>query len=96
MLKIEWRQTAREDLLAIIGFITDHNPGAAQRLKDEILSKVLRLTEIHNCIGRDGSPEREKWSFTPTNYIVIYTENDTTISILRVLHGAQQWPPHNT
>lgn len=30
------------------------------------------------------------------NYIVIYTENDTTISILRVLHGAQQWPPHDT
>ncbi|MCM2397302.1 type II toxin-antitoxin system RelE/ParE family toxin [Rhizobium sp. S95] len=95
MLKIEWRQTAREDLLAIIGFITDHNPGTAQRLKDEILSKVLRLTEYPQ-LHRTGRVSGTREMVVHANYIVIYTENDTTISILRVLHGAQQWPPHNT
>lgn len=27
------------------------------------------------------------------NYIVVYTEDDDTITILRVLHAARQWPP---
>jgi toxin ParE1/3/4 len=27
------------------------------------------------------------------NYLVIYIEDEKAISILRVLHGAQQWPP---
>ncbi len=26
------------------------------------------------------------------NYILIYTENVQAVSILRVLHAAQQWP----
>jgi plasmid stabilization system protein ParE len=33
---LEWRETARADLLAIIDYISDDNPAAAQRLKDEI------------------------------------------------------------
>jgi toxin ParE1/3/4 len=27
------------------------------------------------------------------NYLVIYTENARAVTILRVLHAAQQWPP---
>jgi toxin ParE1/3/4 len=28
-------------------------------------------------------------------YVVIYTEGKAMISVLRVLHGAQQWPPEH-
>jgi plasmid stabilization system protein ParE len=27
------------------------------------------------------------------NYLVIYTESARAVTILRVLHAAQQWPP---
>jgi len=27
-----------------------------------------------------------------SNYIVVYAENAVTVSILRVLHAARQWP----
>jgi plasmid stabilization system protein ParE len=27
------------------------------------------------------------------NYVVIYTEDQERVTILRVLHAAQQWPP---
>ena len=40
---LEWRQAAREDLLAIVDYIADDNPAAAQALKDEIETKVARL-----------------------------------------------------
>jgi toxin ParE1/3/4 len=33
---LEWRATARADLLAIIDYISDDNPEAAQRLKAEL------------------------------------------------------------
>lgn len=42
---LEWRDTARADLLAIVDYISDDNPDAAQRLKDEIEAKVARLLE---------------------------------------------------
>jgi plasmid stabilization system protein ParE len=31
-------------------------------------------------------------SVTP-NYIVVYAETANQVSVLRVLHAAQQWPP---
>jgi len=40
---IEWREAARSDLFAIVDCISDDNPDAAQRLKDEIEVKVSRL-----------------------------------------------------
>lgn len=43
MPALEWREAARADLLAIVDYISDDNPGAAQRLKDEIDAKVARL-----------------------------------------------------
>lgn len=27
-----------------------------------------------------------------SNYLVIYTEEANTVSVLRILHAAQQWP----
>ena len=47
----EWRQTARDDLLAIIDTISDDNPAAAQALKEDKienqgfeLAGVVRVT----------------------------------------------------
>ena len=40
---LEWRQTAREDLLAIVEYISDDSPAAALRLLDEIEQKVAKL-----------------------------------------------------
>ena len=45
MRVLEWRETARADLLAIVDYISDDNPDAAQQLKDDIEAKVqLALT----------------------------------------------------
>ena len=50
---LEWRQAAREDLLAIVDYIADDNPAAAQALKDEIETKVARLPN-HPKLNRAG------------------------------------------
>ena len=42
----EWRQTARDDLLAIIDTISDDNPAAAQALKDKIENQGFELAGV--------------------------------------------------
>jgi toxin ParE1/3/4 len=92
---IEWRQTARADLLAIVDYISDDNPDAAQRLKEDIEAKVERLSE-HPKLYRLGRVPGTREMVVRSNYIVIYTENPRTVTILRVLHAAQQWPPESS
>ena len=89
---LEWRETARADLLAIVDYISDDNPDAAQRLKDDIEAKVAMLPE-HPKLYRAGRVPGTREMVVGSNYIVIYTEDTNIISILRVLHAARQWPP---
>jgi toxin ParE1/3/4 len=92
VLVLEWRQTARADLLAIVDYISDDNPDAAQRLKDDIEAKVANLPE-HPRLYRAGRVPGTREMVVRSNYVVVYTEDARDVTILRVLHAAQQWPP---
>lgn len=92
MPAVEWSEVARADLLAIIDYISDENPDAAQCLKDDIEAKAANLPEFPKLYrsGRvEGTREMTVWS----NFIVVYQEHAPAVRILRVLHAAQQWPP---
>ncbi len=91
MPDLEWKATAIADLLAIIDYISDDNPDAAQALKDEIEDKTSRLPE-NPQLYRAGSVDGTREMVIRPNYIVIYAEDASSITILRVLHAAQQWP----
>lgn len=91
MLVLEWREAARADLLAIVDYISDDNPQAAQRLKEDIETKALQLVE-HPALYRTGRVAGTREMVVRSNYIVVYTESSRAVTILRVLHAAQQWP----
>lgn len=91
MPDLEWKATAIADLLAIIDYISDDNPDAAQALKDEIEAKTSRLPE-HPQMYRVGRVDGTREMVVRPNYIVIYSDDPSSIVILRVLHAAQQWP----
>lgn len=40
MPELEWLALARADLLAIVDYILDNNPDAAQRVKDDISVQI--------------------------------------------------------
>jgi addiction module RelE/StbE family toxin len=90
--ELEWLETAQADLLAIVDYISDDNPEAAQRLKDDIEEKTAKLRE-HPRLYRPGRIEGTREMIVRANYIVIYMEDPFAVRILRVLHAAQQWPP---
>ena len=89
---LEWRQAARTDLLAIVDYISDDNPDAAQRLKEEIEDKVFKLL-VRPKLYRPGRVAGTREMVVRPNYIVVYVEDGRTVTILRVLHAAQQRPP---
>jgi toxin ParE1/3/4 len=89
---VDWRQTARADLLTIVDYLSDDNPDAAQQLKDDIEAKVAKLAE-HPKLYRPGRVAGTREMIVRRNYVVVYAEDPRAVSILRVLHAAQQWPP---
>jgi len=91
VLNLEWKATAIADLLAIVDYISDDNPDAAQTLKDEIEAKTSRLPD-NPQLYRVGRVDGTREMVVRPNYIVIYAEDAVAVTILRVLHAAQQWP----
>ena len=79
------------DLMAIVDYISDDNPDAAQVLKEDIEAKTSRLRE-NPRLYRIGRVEGTREMVVRSNYLVVYAEDARTVTILRVLHAAQQWP----
>ena len=91
MPELKWGAPASKDLMAIIGYIAEDNPVAAQPLLDEIEGKVGRLTQ-HPKRCRPGRVEGTRELVVRHNYVVIYAESPELVRVLRVLHAAQMWP----
>jgi toxin ParE1/3/4 len=68
---VEWREAARADLLAIVDYISDDNPEAAQLLKDDIQAKVAKLAE-HPKLYRLGRVAGTREMVVRRNYVVVY------------------------
>jgi toxin ParE1/3/4 len=81
MPELEWSKQARADLLAIVDYISDDNPDAAQRLKDDIEDKAAKLPE-HPRLYRPGRVEGTREMVVRANFITVYTEDPFTVRML--------------
>ena len=90
-LQLEWSRAARADLLAILEYISDDNPDAAERLIAEIEAKASRLPERPELYRKGRAPGTREMVVRP-NYLVVYAVDERVVRILRVLHAAQKWP----
>lgn len=89
---IEWLPDAEHDFESIIEYIADDNPVAAIAQGDEIESQIAGLLE-HRHRGRSGRVKgTRELVIVRTPYIASYCIKPDKIQILRILHGAQQWP----
>ena len=91
MLTVEWKRAAYADLWAIVDYISDDNPEAAQALKDELVATVERLPQSPQMY-RMGRVPATREIVVRKNYIVVYSEIPSQITILRILHAAQEYP----
>ncbi len=90
--RLEWRNSARADLIEIVSFIADDNPGAAQALKDEIENKVALLPENPKLYQRSRLVKGMREIVVRDNYVVLYRESRARIEVVNVFHARQQRP----
>ncbi|TIQ41819.1 MAG: type II toxin-antitoxin system RelE/ParE family toxin [Mesorhizobium sp.] len=91
-MRLVWSAFALSDRDGIFTHIEADNPAAAIAIDERIVAATRRLRDFPES-GRSGrvSGTREL-VITGTPYIAAYRATGETIRILRVLHGAQQWP----
>lgn len=93
---VQWSRAALDDLKKQIAYIAADNPDAARRAADRIRETSAALGEM--TTGRPGrvTGTYEK-SVAGLPYIVAYAitakAGRETVSILRVIHTARDWPP---
>jgi len=94
--EVLWSERALDDMDALAAYIASDNPVAASQVLDRIEATAVRLG--HAPIGRRGrvAGTYEK-PVRGLPYIIAYAleampAGDERVVILRVIHGARNWP----
>ncbi|MBF8276714.1 MAG: addiction module toxin, RelE/StbE family [Candidatus Brocadiaceae bacterium] len=91
-MKIRWLSDAVDDLIEISDYIANDNPNAARDIAVRIKHSIDSLKE-YQSIGRPGRVEgTRELVVSGLPYIIPYRVKNNVVEILRVLHGAMQWP----
>ncbi|MFF0923104.1 type II toxin-antitoxin system RelE/ParE family toxin [Rhizobium leguminosarum] len=92
---VKWLQQALLDREGQIRHIFAENPKAAIAL-DDVIRHQAQILGDHPEAGRGGRLDGTRELVIPrTAFLLIYRidRNAQKVEILRLLHGAQQWPP---
>ncbi len=89
--RLEWREAARADLIAIVDYISDDNVDAAEALLIDIEAKIAQLVD-NPKLYQVGRVEGTREMLVRKSYAVVYAEEIGLVTILRILHAAQMWP----
>ena len=91
-MRVRWTTDAADDLERICDYIAETNPDSARRVAKTIVEGIASLHSLPNR-GRPGRVEgTREFVFAPLPFIAVY-EVDDEVRVLRILHGAQRWPP---
>ncbi len=91
-MRLEWLPAADNDVDKILEFIAAENPLAAVSQGDEILTQPSSLIKNPE-MGRKGRVAgTRELVIMRTPFIAVYRIKGTLIQILRIMHGAREWP----
>lgn len=91
-MKTFWTVSARADLDTMFDYVCKENPQRAPKLYEEIQAKVGILSDFPYA-GKSGRVyNTRELILADYKYTIIYRIYNENIQILRLLHGAQQWP----
>jgi plasmid stabilization system protein ParE len=90
-LTVVWRPKARDDLRAIVDYISDFDEATATRLRDRMFEFAERLAD-HPYMCRKGRRPNTREAVAHPNYVLIYRVGADTVEILSVIHTRQQYP----
>jgi toxin ParE1/3/4 len=90
---VAWSPRALNDLQDIRGHIAKDDPRAAAVIAGRIESAINTLADFPYR-GRPGRLRgTRELVVSRTRYFVLYRVREDVTDIVRVVHGAQRWPP---
>jgi toxin ParE1/3/4 len=91
-MEIIWTEEAPGDVEAIVAYIARDNVSAARELT-ALVASIVELLPTQSAMGRPGRVAGTRELVIPhTQLIIPYRVKHSEITILRVYHGARQWP----
>ena len=91
-MQLRWTTQAADDLERIADYLLTHVPDRAPELIRSVYEAPATLLTFPNR-GRPGKRAgTRELVLTSLPYIVVYAIRGDRIFIVRILHGAQQWP----
>lgn len=92
-MRLRWLVSARVDLARIVDEIAIDNPVAADAFQMRLFKMVGHLTTFPDA-GRTGRVAGTRELIVPEHpYVIVYRTTVEAVEVLKVLHGARQWPP---
>lgn len=91
-MHLRWTEAAAADLERIADYLFTHTPERSQRLVQMLYeAPEALLTFPHR--GRPGKKSgTRELVLSPLPWILVYSVRDDAVYVVRILHGAQQWP----
>jgi toxin ParE1/3/4 len=86
-MQVRWTAPAAEDLRRITRRIQRDNPTAARQVAKNLYESGMSLETMPNRGRIAGTRE-----FVVTPFILVYRIKADAVEILRIYHGAQDWP----
>jgi toxin ParE1/3/4 len=91
-MRLRWATPAAQDFYNIIHHIQRDNPSAAAKVAETLYEGCSKLPAFPRQ-GRRGRIEgTRELVFPRLPYIVVYRIQDQNLEIVRIYHGAQDWP----
>lgn len=91
-MQVRWTASAAADLEGISNYLFEKTPQHAPRLCRAIYHVIGTLNKFPNR-GRPGKKPGTRELVIPSlPYIVVYEVSKDCVHVVRILHGAQQWP----
>jgi toxin ParE1/3/4 len=91
--RLVWTKPAKLDFDRIWDWLEALDAAAAQRNALRLTAAAERLTK-YPFIGHPGRlADTREFSVSRSRYILVYGVSDVAVTIYRVLHERQQWPP---
>jgi len=92
-VQIKWTAKAIKDLQSLREYIEKDKPGAARKLALKIIVTVEEDLLLQPGMGRAGRiVGTREFIVSGTPYFIAYRVEGNSLVVLRVLHGAMQWP----
>lgn len=87
-MKLEFSESAVQDLIRLREFIVVHNPKAAERISLRLRQAIAKLV-LHPDIGRSIPEFENVRELVAGDYVVRYLRLEDAIFVLRIWHGKE-------